>query len=74
MFGVTIYGKKKIFICFDIHFKSVFFFINLFFSTIFFSKIFGEQKARKKRYNSFLRICNYSYFDSLLTAHTQNDQ
>lgn len=44
-----------------------------FFYTIFFSKYFSEKKARKFRYFSFLRIARYSGYDSVLTAHTQND-
>lgn len=44
-----------------------------FFYTIFFSKYFSEKKARKFRYFSFLRIARYSGYDSVMTAHTQND-
>lgn len=44
-----------------------------FFYTIFFSKYFSEKKARKFRYFSFLRIARYSGYDSVITAHTQND-
>nr|YP_009514410.1 hypothetical protein [Caulerpa lentillifera]AXG75891.1 hypothetical protein [Caulerpa lentillifera]QKS32298.1 hypothetical protein [Caulerpa lentillifera]QUV75700.1 tRNA(Ile)-lysidine synthase [Caulerpa lentillifera] len=66
--------KKEDFYLFRHSFQISFILYKPFLSTIFFSKVFGEQKARKNRYNSFLRICNYSYFDSLLTGHTQNDQ
>lgn len=54
-------------------FQISFIFNQRFFYTIFFSKYFSEKKARKWRYFSFLRVARYSGYDSILTAHTQND-
>lgn len=54
-------------------FKISFLLNQRFFYIIFFSKYFSEKKARKFRYFSFLRIARYSGYDSILTAHTQND-
>ena len=66
--------KKEDFYLFRHSFQISFLLCKPFLCTLFFSKILGEQKARKNRYNSFFRIYNYSYFNFLLTGHTQNDQ
>lgn len=65
--------KKNDFYLFRHSFKISFFFKQKFFYTIFFFKSFNEQKARKFRYFSFLRIAYYSHTQIVLTAHTQDD-
>ena len=44
-----------------------------FFYSICFKKIFDEHKARDFRYNSFLRVSNYSLFEYICIAHTLDD-
>lgn len=65
--------KTKDFFLLRHSFQINFIFNQRFFYIIFFSKIFKEQKARKHRYLSGLRIAYYSNNRFLLTAHTHND-
>ena len=65
--------KVKDFYLFRHTFQISFILHQRFFYTIFFSKYFSEQKARRFRYFSFLRIANYSGSKFVLTAHTQSD-
>nr|BBD21565.1 hypothetical chloroplast RF62 [Rhipidosiphon lewmanomontiae] len=65
--------KKQDFYLFRHSLQLSFFLNSGFFYTIFVSKNFSETKARKSRYFLFFRIANYSKFNYILTAHTQND-
>lgn len=65
--------KKRDFYLLRHSFQISFIFQNRFFYTLFFSKFLTEQKARKFRYLSFLRIANFSHFHFVLTAHTETD-
>lgn len=65
--------KKNDFYLFRHSFQMSFFFKQRFFYTLFFSKNFTEQKARKFRYFSVLRVAQYSHSKYILTGHTQFD-
>lgn len=65
--------KTKDFSLFHHSVQISFLFHHRLYYTLFFSQYFNEKKARQFRYLFFWRIAFYSRSNSVLTAHTKND-